>query len=272
MQKRTERYELPNEQEDIKSSRVNKNKVLYDELGRKIETQVFIDFDKTAKIDLNNIDFQTKSRDDYRQLKGFKNVITLPMEEKIVQEVIEDKESEIKNFDINAVLEEARANRTEIDELEKRRKLKDTEYTNMLSNLNKKYLSNKEFKDEGELQELIDTITSKTLVKEDKTDNDKELLSELFATSAKVDSDTAKDILNEPNKDDGVKLEKDPDLVSSQDNTFYTKSMELDKHDFEFSKDTSSKWLIPLIVIIIFTIILVVGYFVLSHFGVNIGI
>ena len=76
---------------------------------------------------------------------------------------------EKKIYDINSVLEEARKNRKETDELEAKRKLKNTSY-NILADLNKeeleKYREEKKLRSlenhevTSELREIIDTITT----------------------------------------------------------------------------------------------------------------
>ena len=54
--------------------------------------------------------------------------------------------------------------------------------------MNRKYLHNKDFSDQDsdDLKELIDTITSKTLVDDIKDEEEKELLSELLATTIDI--------------------------------------------------------------------------------------
>ncbi len=269
-------------------SRVNKNKKLYEDLGNKIEPQEFIDFNTQTKIDLFGINPNSKSRQEYQQLKEYQEVI--PFEEvKSSEEPKEEikKEMEKRTFDINSVLEEARKNRTEIDDLERKRKLKDDEYISVLSSLNKKYLHKKDTseKEEQELKELIDTITSKTLARDLSEGEEKDLLSDLLATNydIKLEETMAKEILeteeseDEDSEEEEDKTINDPNKASSQDNTFYTKSMELSDQDFEFRDEIEretkkGRWLIALFIIIILVILSIVTYFVLQHFGIDINL
>ena len=60
------------------------------------------------------------------------------------------------------------------------------------------------------------------------------------------------------------------------DHSFYTRSMDLSEHDFDFDEEAERKSsvkrgvLISIIVIVLLLIIAVVGYFILQHFNINI--
>ena len=179
MQSRLDKYR-ENEQAKMIPSRLSKNRHLYDDLNNKIGFEELTNFDTQTRIELTSLNDVKKSRESYQQIKDYKELISneLKEEKKEIEPEIE------RVFDINSILEEARKNRTEIDELEKKRKLKDEEY-NILADLNKKYLSKEqEEKDEYEgLEELINTITSKTLVNDIKKQEEMDLLGDLVATS-----------------------------------------------------------------------------------------
>ena len=181
--------------------------------------------------------------------------------ENIIPPQIEE-DQQPKVFDINSVLEEAKKNRTDVDELEKKRKLKNEDY-NVLNNLNKKYITqkdklHKELEEEG-LQELIDTITSNTLSNDLKN---AELFSDLMPTSTKLELEKMSDKTGEMEE---VQKSEDGHLV----NSFYTKSMDLSEQDFEMSEEFVEKrsikktLLIIFVIIILLAIIGVVGYFLL---------
>ena len=261
------------------NSRLLKNKHLYDDLNNKIGFEELVDFNTQTRIELTSLNEQRRSRESYQQLKDYQNLIGGRVEEVNTEKHEEEK----KVFDINSVLEEARKNRNEIDELEKKRKLKNEEY-NVLSDLNKKYLSKpKEEKDEYEgLEELINTITSKTLAQDIKKEEEKDegdLLSELVATN--IDLQVKAPEENEKIDITGlIDLEKDDDLDDTEerevDNSFYTRSMDLSEHDFDFDEETERKSsakrsvLIFAVTVVLIAIVAVVGYFALQHFGINI--
>ena len=243
MQTRSERYN-ENPVDRTVLSRTKKNAYLYDDINNKIGLEV-VDFDNKS-IDLPSI---IKEEQDLN-----KDIIPSNFEKEI---------EEKKVYDINSVLAEAKKNRTEIDELEKKRKLKNDEY-NILNNLNQKYITNKDKRknefDEEELKELINTITSNTLVQDVK---DKELFSDLMATNADLD---LHDIDDNTSKD--LETEKDGDghIV----NSFYTKSMDLSEQDFDMSDEFTEgnsklkTFLIIFVILIIVGIISVVVYFLLK--------
>ena len=284
MQSRLDRYNNSNKE---LPSRLSKNKNLYDELNNKIGFEEIVDFDTETRIELTSLNDAKKSRESYQQLKDYKELIDKDNED----EEIEVLEEENKVFDINAILEEERKNRNELDELEKKRKLKNGEYS-VLSDLNKKYLYDKDNKNDAPskdkyegLEELINTITSKTLVNDIKiqeakesTKEDKGLLDELVATSVDLQVNVPSQYENS-GEQNLVNENSNPEENTSEeetiDNSFYTRSMDLSKDDFDFSeygKGVGFKkgLLITLVVIVLLLIICVVAYFILQSMGIKI--
>lgn len=281
MRSRLERYN-EDKKDNIVSSRLSKNKHLYDDLNNKIGFEELENFNTQTRIELTSLNNTRRNRENYQQLKDYQSLIGQSND--TVDYV--KAEEEIKVFDINSVLEEARKNRNEIDELEKKRKLKNEEY-NILSDLNKKYLSKNELKkdkDEYEgLEELINTITSKTLVQDIKDEEAKEedLFSELVATSVDLQVKSPEEneklditaLLDTMTREEPVEEDEEDEEV---DHSFYTRSMDLSEHDFDFDEEAERKSsvkrgvLISIIVIVLLLIIAVVGYFILQHFNINI--
>ena len=280
MKSRLDRYNDNKPKDTV--SRLSKNRNLYDDLNNKIGFEELVNFDTQTRIELTSLNNTRKNRESYHQLKDYQGFIVDDSKE---QAMPIPKEEE-KVFDINSILEEARKNRTDTDELEKKRKLKDEEY-NILSDLNKKYLSKEKYetkKDEYEgLEELINTITSKTLVSDIKKEEEKEdvdLLSDLVATSVDLQVrspyEYEKTETNIVNTEVEEKEEVDDDEKKDIDDSFYTRSMDLSEYDFEeiIEGKTSVKkvLLIALVVIILLAIIGVVTFFVLQHFGIELNI
>ena len=270
MEKRSDRY---NQSQDVTqiNSRVKKNKYLYDELNSKIGYEEISVANTDTQIDLSSLNLEKPNREDYQKIKEYK---TLLQDNNTNKVEMEKKETKPKVFDINKVLEEAKKNRKEEDELEKKRNLKEEDY-NVLSSLNKKYLHKKDFseKDSDELKELIDTITSKTLVNDIKDEEEKELLSELLATTidVKLEKELSTTEINSlyENKESSV----------DDDNSFYTHSMELNKEDLvdeteednenvDISGRKNNGLKVFIIIIILLTLIMIVVYFLLKHFGI----
>lgn len=280
MKSRLDRYHEI-EQTKTTTSRLSKNRHLYDDLNNKIGFEELTNFDTQTRIELTSLNGARKSRESYQQIKDYKELIS--DEQKEEKKEIEPEIEKV--FDINSILEEARKNRTEIDELEKKRKLKDEEY-NILADLNKKYLSKEkeEEKDEYEgLEELINTITSKTLVNDILKEEEKEemdLLGDLVATSidlqVKAPEEYEKtEISTLVTKIEVEEVSEDESNTKEIDDSFYTRSMDLSAHDFDFDELSEKKAsikkgiLITLIVIILLSIIAVVGFFALKNMGIN---
>ncbi len=280
MEKRSDRYKEHVENENIPNSRVNRNRLLYDEINSKIGFEEIPTFEADEEINLSSIDMDNLNRSDYQKVKDFKDIIGVD------EKKIEEKPKETvknKNYDINKVLEEAKKNR-KADELENRRSLKEEDY-NALNNLNKKYLHQKGFTEEDneELKELIDTITSKTMVDDIKDEEEKELLSELLATTIDIKleselSETQIQALADEN------IENENELIDT--NSFYSKSLELSKEDLvsendateheedntnilDFEEEKTNVAKIIFISLVLLIILLLVVYFVLHFLGIK---
>ena len=292
MERRQDRYEQSDNKG--KMTRTQKHKNLYNEINSKIGYSDVSSYETGTKIDLSNIDFDKLQRGEYQKVKEFKKIINNENEKN------EEKKEKVpaieKNFDLNAVLEEAKKNRKVDDELEKKRNLSGDE--SVLSSLNKKYLHAKDFdeEDSNELKEIIDTITSKTLVDDIKDEEEKELLSELLATT--IDIKLEQELSNEEiNKlyglDEEDKNEKEEDKdeyeitdeldgntnLSDLENSFFTHSVELKKEDLidddksEYEDDEDEKGdkkgiiKITLVIIVLLALVLFITFFILKQMG-----
>ncbi len=173
--------------------RTNKNKDLYQNTNNKYTN--ITDVTNANVFEINSLkETQIKektSREDYQKLKKYQNVEQVP---KVKKELDDFKyyyqKNDKKIYDINSVLEEARKNKKEKDDLEEKRKLKHTSY-NVFSGVNLeeliKYREEKkkriETDEEKEIREFVDTIASKTLAGEIDKQTTVNLLSDLMATS-----------------------------------------------------------------------------------------
>ena len=188
MRSRMERYEKE-EQREI-SSRANKNQELYENIGRNTKYTNFTDVTNANAFDLGTAQKNYRTREGYHQMKEYNTFISEPKVKKELDEfnyLYQDHENKV--YDINSVIAEAKKNRIKKDELEAKRKLKNTNY-NILASLNpeelEKYRKEKVQRtkpDEEELRSLIDTITSKTLAGEIDQATSVDLLSDLMATN-----------------------------------------------------------------------------------------
>jgi len=276
--RRSDKY--VNSDTPVSRSRVSKNKYLYDELNSKIGYEEVSTVDE-SQIDLSSLNLKNPKREEYQKIKDYRNLFS----DESVKNQEEKKEYKPKNFDINLVLEEAKKNRKTVDELEKKRNLNDDEY-NVLSNLNKKYLHKKDFSesDDEELKELIDTITSNTLKDEIKKEEEKDLFSELLASTVdiKLESnlsteDVSKlysEIKNYESSATDDSVEDENDDTDEHENTFYTKSLELSKEDLmsddedEEVNKSKNGIKIALISLLLLFVLLIVIYFLFKHFGI----
>ena len=290
--RRMDRYK--DSSQEMRASRSDINKELYETIGTNTRYTNFSDVTNANAIDLSSTK-NYKTREGYHQMKEYHDVVPTPRVKRELEEfnhIYQDRENRV--YDINNVLEEARKNRLEKDELEEKRKLKNTSY-NILASLNpeelEKYRQEKRDKvihpDEDELRELIDTITSKTLAGDIKAASS--LLSDLMATSimdkvASIEEDEeeidesdendtdyqlslSKEILdleqlkklNELEKtQEQIEEKEEYNLMLQKDEDFYTRSMDLSDQDFDLDDEFKEKSMPIGIKILIFLIVLIV--------------
>ena len=272
---------------DVKfKSRAEKNRDLYNNLGRLEKYTSISDVSKIEAVELNDAKKNYQTREGYHKIKDYDIKIDKPLVRKELDDFNYLYNDTNKTYDINRVLEEARDLR-EKDALEKRRKLNNEKY-NILESSEEELakfkeeakLRHKPIENEKELEELINTITSKELRKQiDDATEKNSLLSDLMATSAleevvepiatKIDDTNI--TKKEENLDKKVTKLKEKELATEIDNSFYTKSLDLSKEDFDddFEMVKSSKFVSFLK--FIFSVILIgaVGflvYYVITNF------
>ena len=239
----------------------------------------------------NNIESKT-TRENYQKLRKYQMIDEVPK----VKKELEDfkylyQRNEDKIYDINSVLEAARKNKKDKDELEEKRKLKHTSY-NVFSGVNLeellKYREEKkkrvETEEEKGIRELVDTIASKTLAGEIDKKTSVDLLSDLMATnmldkvsaSDELENDEEKtEEIEDTQTDDKINLDEIKDLEEKSledtqdkkiDKEFYTRSMDLSEEDFEMDNEFAETK-VPLglkifIFIIILAVVAVAAYFI----------
>ncbi len=246
MSSRMDRYDVP---EKNKSSRLSKNKKLYEDLYTNSSYTEFTDINSSNVIELNNnLSNTIGRRENYQKNKEYSNAFNTddiykydPFDEEKYS--LETESISKKDYDINSVLESAKKNRVDVDDLEKKRKLRTTEYDILKDLTEEKLKEHKEKKkevlskeEEEELKDLIYTITSNTM----RQDIDNELLSGLMPTKLDetvVSSDLSEELNATINIDDIVNNNEDTTNISTTstslklDDSFYTKSMDLSDQD-----------------------------------------
>ena len=123
---RMERYD--NSNRNTTRSRTEKNKDLYNDLGKLEKYTTLTDVSKIEAVELNAAKKNYRTREGYHQIKDY----DLNMEKPLVRKELDEfnyiyNTDEHKTYDINRVLEEAKELR-EKDSLEKKRKLHNEKY------------------------------------------------------------------------------------------------------------------------------------------------
>lgn len=276
MKSRMEKYYNQNEEF---VGRTVKNENLYREKDYSVYSSNETVIDTNNEIDITKLKNIIQSREDYQRTKSYRNMLN---DKKFDYDDIEVEEEsyEEKNYDINALLQKVKDEKDTIDEKDKMRKLRNTQY-DILSNLDIKSKKTNPVDDleqqKEDLKDLINSITNKNS-KANKTieeeDNDPlGLLADLHATSVIP----TEDIANNP---DIVPPQKDVEVNSVQviekkqdddESSFYSDSFTFSKRDFEELSDLnenvkSNNVLITILIIILVIIVLAIGVLVLDYF------
>ena len=285
---RMERYD--NSNNTRARSRTEKNQSLYNDLGNLEKYTTLTDVSKIEAVELNSAKKNYRTREGYHQIKDYDfNIKKPPVRRELDEFNYVYNTDEHKTYDINKVLEEAKELR-EKDNLEKKRKLHNEKY-NILESSEEELekfkeetkLRHKPIENEKELEELINTITSKELRDEidkreaESNENTNSLLSDLMATNVneEVLKPIATKIENSKVEDDTRKLEKikdkTRDLSNEIDKSFYTKSLDLSEEDFEFEGEEIKTSKFITFLKLLFSIALIVGvgfgvYYVITNF------
>jgi len=273
--KRMDRYE---DNSTTKMSRSANNKELYQDIYNNPKYTSITDVTNSNAYEINSQAVGTNSRENYQKMKKYQGEEQLPKIKKELDDFnhlyhMNDK----KVYDINSVLEDARKNRKEKDELEEKRKLKYTSY-NILAGINleelQKYREEKAKRqatpEEENMRELTDTIVSKTLAGEMDKEETVDLLCDLMATSAldtvlsskelgkvsddtEIDTDTTPVILDvedegeegedevDENLNDTTKLDKDLIKKIYENEDMQDTSQGVDKDFYTKSMDLSEE-------------------------------
>ena len=287
--RRMDRYKDDISQQEKRSE---KNKDLYQNTN-KYTNITDVATSNVYEINNSNNNKESKTtRENYQKLRKYQMIDEVPK----VKKELEDfkylyQRNEDKIYDINSVLEAARKNKKDKDNLEEKRKLKHTSY-NVFSGVNLeellKYREEKkkrvETEEEKGIRELVDTIASKTLAGEIDKKTSVDLLSDLMATNM-LDKVSASDELEKDEEkteeiedtqtDDKINLDEIKDLEEKSledtqdkkiDKEFSTRSMDLSEEDFEMDNEFAETK-VPLglkifIFIRILAVVAVAAYFI----------
>lgn len=208
---------------------------------------------KANEIDIDKIKELIASRE--REKNQTRKVERRPLE---IEPTMEDEEEE-KNYDIRDILVKAKDSRENPEE--EHRSLKNTEY-NILKNIK---INNKHDLDqEDELKELINTITSTSMLNKM---SDNELSLNMFDDL----KETA--VMKTPAIQSVLEDKKEDDLhnTSEMDNSFFTSSLGFKEKDFEQLQDLNksikkNNKIMKVILVILFVIIVIVLGVVIYNF------
>lgn len=267
--------------ENFSPRRVSKNTNLYEEI-------------KNGEIDTFNIGSNAKvigehdKQIDLDKIKDIleKNYQETPKKRSVKFETIEEEIPELektKEYDINAILEQAREEKEVDYQKERLKKIRDTQY-DILKNLELEAKNKAEEKSKEQLLDLINTINlNEVKQKEEKEEITSDLdpldiLSDLkgedstIVAGAKEFTEEMKAL--ETKEWNTEELKKDENEEEKEmDNSFYTNSMTFNKKDFSDFDDLNEKGggIIVKILIIIVFLAIIAGIVVFLNEFLNLG-
>lgn len=279
------------------SSRVNKNNSLYEEIKNSDLSRVKNnDNVRVLESDGKTIDL-TKIR---KYLEENKRIDNTNKRRVIVPDDIKEEENKsenIKDYDINSVLENAKKDR-EIDyDRERYKKLKTEEY-DILERLNKYEKEEIKFEkedfntEEKTLIDLINTVTihkgEVNLLEDLLTGDDEKTLPieeerELSKSNTNVGRTSEIPIINQVEDTNEIeRLERTKELVNLKektmelDNSFYTSSMNFSKEDFEgfdeLEKSVKKNSLLTVFLLIILIIFIIATLVIIANYVFELGL
>ena len=169
------------------SRRSSKNQELYQTIGTNTRYTNFTDVSNANAYDISRQE-NTSTREGYQRMKQYNSSYDFaPKERKELDDYNKlMSTNEHKVYDINSVLENARKNKEEVDELDEKRKLQNTSY-NILSKSNKKeleaYRKERQERIKKDQEAGIKSIIDKTMAGEINQETTVDLLSDLMATN-----------------------------------------------------------------------------------------
>lgn len=206
-------------------NRLEKNQDLYQDVANNTKVTNITDVTNANAFELSS-DEGLASREKYQRMRMYNGMEDVPKVKKELEDfkyLYATKEKRI--YDINSVLEEARKNRQEKDELEEKRKLKYTSY-NIFAGVNleelEKYRAEKKNREktpeEEEIHDLMNTIASKTLAGELSKEDTVDLLSDLMATNM-LDKVAPADEMNEEEKEEAKDVKEEIKELEEEEDT-----------------------------------------------------
>ena len=169
------------------SRRSSKNQELYQTIGTNTRYTNFTDVTNANAYDISKKE-NTSTREGYQRMKQYNSSYDFaPKERKELDDYNRlMSNNEHKIYDINSVLENARKNKEEVDELDEKRKLQNTSY-NILSKSNKKeleaYRKERQERIKKDQEAGIKSIIDKTMAGEINQETTVDVLSDLMATN-----------------------------------------------------------------------------------------
>lgn len=276
MRNRMDKYNNYSNKKEIR--RTNKNKDLYDNFYTNNNY-----FEERGQVS-NAYEYDSNlspysSRSNYQKVKDYRQLLKpkeISSKEELKRYLELDEET---NLDLNEIMQKAKRNRDIGEqEEERKRKIRNSQYNIFEGATLEELKKRKEEidKEKDEIEDLINTISSKTLKEDIEKEASKDLLSDLMSDDEtdKVGTTDDNSVITESVSKlilDKEAERKEKSEVSDIDRSFYTKSMDLSDEDFETDdefaelndkKHTGIKVFLVLILLIVISVaiyLIVVG-------------
>jgi len=252
---------------DSSLGRSSRNQDLYNKVYEEDYYTELGTLDSGNEIDITKVKEMLKNREDYQRAKQYRELLGEKLKPIIKETTSLEKEEKIN--DINQIMQIAKQNRQQGEE--EYRKLSNTRYDVLgkldIDELEKQAqeLLEKNRKEEAELKELINTISSQTLAKQTKEALALDLLEDLKETrTIETATITQASIIQEE-----ISVAKD-EQTEEMDKSFFTTGAMFNKNDFEDLEDAkeskkTDKILIGILVFLVIVIIIILVLFLIKN-------
>lgn len=234
-------------------SRTNKNKEVYDTMYDNLYEEAAYSnvtiLDNSSEIDVSRIKDMINERENFKTVKRYKDVIDVKLEPKLTKSRVILEDYEEKEYDINKIIEEAKSQRSFIEEQKEKAKLYNSDY--IAASLSGK---NKEIMEQKAKQIYQDLVNEETALLD--------LINTISVNKKKIEEGLLDDLKGDDESDKSIDKVIE-DLSFEDDDT----SSDFDSEDFlDDSEKIKSNKLEKIIMYVLIAIIVLVCYFIVDYF------
>ncbi len=255
-------------------SRAKRNEQLYNNIN---DINIdYIDINKDEEIDLNDVNNNPTSREEYMKLKKYHDIIGEEHQEND-KEISEENDDEHKVYDINEILKKAKEEKIFVEDDDKKRFI-NTEY-NILTKLDLDNIDEEQEKmKEENLKSLIDTVCSNNMAnKIEELKETKPIMNDLMSTNIELDEEISKKILDDTYEEKEEKKNIEDKKQNEDLKEFINKTLigtdelikvtDEEEKEFEELHEKDDRFVVLVIIISILIVLMIAGIIIAKKMG-----